>query len=145
MHDNEDMDYNDAVERSRPTTLDALSYLILLCAVIFWPLNIFFEFTGKLCSGLTSKVVFCGVPTVTFFVLWLAMFQRRGYWAILRRGKTEREYRRLRRDRLCLTPVVIVVMALALWQATFWICRDGCANSVGDGRQCVDKNAGWIR
>lgn len=131
---------NDAAERPGLTSLDIFANFFLVCAVIFWPFNVFLEFTGNLCHSTTSKVVFCGVPTLALLILWIAMFQQKGFWAISRGDKTEAQYKRMRTSRLYLVLGLVIVMGIVSWQATYWICRDGCADGAGDGKNCIKKD-----
>ena len=68
------------------------------------------------------------------------MFQEKGCYAIKREGKTAMQYKRIVSHRLCFMLLLIIVSVLALWQAAFRLCRDGCATGPGDGEACI-KNA----
>ncbi len=119
------------------TKLDIFANSLLLCAMFFWPINIFLKWTGDLCHSTMSKVVFYSLPTLALFFLWMAMFQERGCYAIKREGKTAMQYKRIVSNRLCLMLLLIIVSVLALWQASLFLCRDGCALGPGDGEACV--------
>jgi hypothetical protein len=128
---------NNSPRRARPTCLDVFANSALLAAVLIWPSNVFLEFTGDLCHSTTSKAIFCGVPAAALFILWIAMFQEKGYWATSREGKTEERYKRVRKSVLLAMFAFVCLVAIVLWQAMFWICRDGCADGLGDGRKCI--------
>ncbi|KAF7509831.1 hypothetical protein GJ744_007342 [Endocarpon pusillum] len=125
---------NDARRRPRHTGLDAFANSFLLCAVIFWPINISLE-----CHSTMSKVVFYGLPTLALFFLWMAMFQVKGCYAIKREGKTTMQYKRIVSHRLCLMLLLVIVSVLALWQTAFRLCRDGCTSGPGDGKACAKE------
>lgn len=130
---------NNARRHPRHTGFDAFANSFLLCAIIFWPINIMLECTGDLCHSIMSKVVFYGLPTLALFFLWVAMFQVKGCYAIQREGKTAMQYKRIVSHRLCLMLLVIILSILALWQTAFRLCRDGCASGPGDGKACVKE------
>jgi hypothetical protein len=130
-------------QSSRPTSLDAFANSILFCTVIFWPTNVFLELTGDLCHSTTSKVVFCGLPSLAVFCLWIAMFQTKGCWAISREGRTAEEYKRLVNTRCAAMLLLLLLCVLGLWQASVLLCNDGCGKGVGDGVKCGKDGWGW--
>jgi hypothetical protein len=127
----------------RPTSLDNAANSFLLCTVIFWPTNVFLELTGELCHSKTSKVVFCALPSLAIFFLWIAMFQTRGCWAISSRGRTGKEYRRMANIRCAVMMSLLLLCVVGLWQATVWLCQDGCGKGVGDGVKCAEDAWAW--
>jgi hypothetical protein len=77
---------------------------------------------------------------MAIFVLWIAMFQKKGCWAISRQGKTEEEYEKQRNGRqvgvFLFVPLSLVVLTVAM----SWLCQDGCADGTGDGQKCLSDH-----
>lgn len=134
---------NNVPARLRITGLDLCANLVLLTAVIFWPCNFVLKLSGDLCHSTVSKVVFCGVPATALFIIWLAMFQEKGYWATSRQGRTERQHKVVRMNRLVAMLLMTLTTVVLLWQVTFWICHDGCGKRVGDGKNCINNDPIW--
>jgi hypothetical protein len=126
----------------RPTSLDNFANSFLFCTVILWPTNVFLELTGELCHSKTSKVVFIALPSLAIFFLWITMFQSRGCWAISRQGRTAKEYRHMANTRCALMMSLLLLCVVGLWQATVWLCHDGCGKGVGDGTKC--REDAWV-
>lgn len=119
-------DVTNAPRRPHPTVLDVFAILCLLCAVIFWPMNIFLKTTDELCSGMTSKVIFCGGPALAILALWIAMLQEQGCWAISREGRTAEQFRRMTIARLMAMLLFIPSSVVLLLLAISRFCGDRC-------------------
>ena len=102
-----------------------------------WPINVFFKITGELCHSISSKVFFCGVPAMAVFVLWVAMLQGKGRWALSQECRTAEQCKRMTNVRLLALFSLIPLSVILLFQAMSWICSDGCATGMGDGDTCV--------
>jgi hypothetical protein len=77
-----------------------------------------------------------GFPAIAIFFLWIAMFQKKGRWAISRGGMTEDQLKKLRVARQCFMFALIPVSVVVLREAMILMCHDGCADGSGDGQNC---------
>jgi hypothetical protein len=134
---------NNTPKRPRATWADLFVNTCLLFATLFWPADTILHVTGDLCQSTASKVVFCGLPPLALFLLWAAMFQEEGVWAISRNGRTEKQYNDVSRARLLVVLMFIPLCVVVLVQIMFWMCRDGCASGAGDGVGCTKKGSTW--
>lgn len=64
------------------------------------------------------------------------MFQTKGCWAISREGRTPEQYKGMANTRISLMLSLLLASVFGLWQATFWLCHDGCAKGAGNGDKC---------
>lgn len=135
---NQNRNSNNTV-RVRPTHFDSFTNFILFISLFIWAANVSMEATGDLCHSLTNQVIFCGLPPTAVFFLWIATFQEKGIWATSRNGKTEKQYNRVRVMCQWAVFLFIPLTIVILTQAMFMLCRDGCANGVGDGEYCINN------
>lgn len=132
-----DSDSNNT-SRQRPEPVNVIADTLLLMAVCIWPANIFLETTGDLCHSLASQVIFCGLPPLAIFFVWMATFQQKGFWAISRDGKTEKQYKRMKAACQWTVFLFIPVTIIILTQVMFMLCRNGCADGPGEGSRCIN-------
>ena len=123
---------------SRYSLVDTFAYLVALFTLVFWPFNIMFEFTGRLCENLAAKVLFCGLPSIGVLGVWISTMQKNGLWLTRRGGRTARAYKIHRAVQQLLFIFFTIAPAVLLTCLMFWICHNGCGEDIlSDERWCV--------
>lgn len=136
--DNNSNDFDTNTSRSlTPTWLEIFATSFIVLAVPLWPINLFFKITGDLCHSVCSRVIFCGVPPLAVLLLWIAMLQGKGRFAVLKEGRTAEEYKRMKQVMVFALFPLITLSVIMLLEAMSRICSDSCATGLGDGDACV--------